>query len=163
MPRFVFELPQAKEPFVKVYIAGASSEIERAVKWRDKLREVGVDVVSTWPDVIKAIGVANPTDASVDEYKQWTWKDLDQVRDADVLWVLLPEANTVGAWIELGFMTCLRAMPSMLREQAGIDDGNDRQIFMSGRHRPIFTPALADYHSLDDQGVFEYICKLATS
>ena len=123
-----------------VYIAGASAEITRARAARTQLLAAGLTVTSTWIDVIDKVGQNNPRDASISDLAQWVLTDLAEVHRADALWLLLPfgETKTVGAWIELG-----------VAFEAG------KAIIMSGPHRPIFTPVLADRHlELDhDAGV----------
>lgn len=124
----------------KIYVAGASSEIVRAERQGRLLRDNGFEVVSTWTQVIRDVGHANPTDATPEEYKLWAGRDLAEVQAADVFWLLLPEANTVGAWIELGFAHAINKL-----------------IVMSGQHRPIFTPALARFHSHYDQEILSFL------
>jgi nucleoside 2-deoxyribosyltransferase len=126
-----------------VYVAASSKEITRAEHWVLRLRQAGIIVVSTWIDVIKHVGQANPKDATPDEYKMWALKDLGEVDVADVLWLLLPEFETVGAYVELGFA-----------------HAKEKPIAMSGRHRPIFTPVLANAHSEYDEAIFDVLIRL---
>lgn len=122
---------------MKVYVAGASSEMERAETWMRKLRGVGIIVTSTWPEVIRSVGKANPRDATIAECKEWVMKDLGEIDAADVLWLLLPDLSTIGAWIELGFA-----------------HARNKMIVTSGLHRPIFTPGLSNAHNKDDEQIF---------
>ena len=126
----------------KVYLAGASAEIERARGWATKLRDADIMLTSTWVDVIGRVGAANPATASREQLTKWVLRDIAEVREANVLWLLLPakEVSTVGAWIELGIAT-----------------NDSTHIVMSGPHRPIFTPVLANAHFDDDQSAFDYI------
>ncbi len=129
---------------MKVYIAGASKEIERAERWKQWLESKDIEVTSTWIDNIRKVGKANPVDATIEQYKQWAINQcLHEVEQAGVFWLLLPECDTVGAWIELGRAFTL-----------------GRLIVMSGRHRPIFTPALAQHHSMSDGSIAAYLGKL---
>ncbi len=116
----------------KVYVAGSSREIDRARRVCAALRDIDVHVMSTWPEVIGKVGAANPHDATPDQLLKWTLRDLGEVGSSDILLLLLPEEQTIGAWIELGFAFALAQNCSALK------------IVMSGRHRPIFTEPLAD-------------------
>lgn len=130
---------------MKVYIAGASKEIERAERWARRLTEADIQVTSTWMANIRKVGQANPADATIEQYKQWAINQcLGEVNHSDVLWLLLPEAETIGAYVELGF-----------------GFARDKLIVASGKHRPIFTPALAKCHSLYDAEIAAYLTRLS--
>lgn len=128
---------------MKVYVAGASKEVNRAVRMMQRLRDGGVTVTSTWPEVIRAVGQANPKDATVEQYIEWASKSLSEVRASDALWLLIPEIDAVGAYIELGVAHAL-----------------DKLIVASGAHRPIFTNALAKCHSAYDAEIATYLIDL---
>jgi hypothetical protein len=89
---------------MKIYLAASSAEIERARTWHARLTIAGINVVSTWISVIDKVGATNPTDATVEQRREWSALDLDEVRSADVLWFLVPPraVPTRGAWIEVG-------------------------------------------------------------
>ena len=89
-------------PF-RVYLAGSSLEIERVERWRDQLRGAGIDVVSTWTDSVRQVGESNPRSASQPERWGWAMTCVNQVRRADLAWILVPPvtAPTRGAWCEL--------------------------------------------------------------
>lgn len=93
---------------LSVYVASSSSSIER-VRWAiDSLREIGIEVTCTWPDVIATVGDANPRDATRDQRRGWTEQDLVEVRAADVLWFIVPSPGTTrGAWFEAGYAHAL--------------------------------------------------------
>lgn len=129
---------------MKVYIAGSSKEITRAERWGSELRAYDIEVVSTWPEVIRKVGKANPADATIAQYREWAKRDLDEVKRANVFWLLLPEGDTIGAWVELGHA-----------------HANDKMIVMSGAHRPIFTPALCHFHSHYDAEVAAYLRRIS--
>lgn len=95
---------------MKVYIAGATAEIERAKKWHQRLTEVGIEVVSTWVANVEAVGVGNPRHATREQRAGWARTCLLEVAHADVLWLLVPgpEAHSCGAWVELGFAVSAR-------------------------------------------------------
>jgi hypothetical protein len=88
---------------VKVYVAGSSDEITRAVTWMRALESEGVDVVSTWPSVIATVGVANPSSATPDQRARWSSSCMREVSTCDVLWILAPNgSHGRGAYAELG-------------------------------------------------------------
>lgn len=126
----------------KLYLAGASAEIDRARKWASALRDADITVLSTWVEVIGKAGAANPADATPEQLTKWTLRDEAEVHASDLLWLLLPAKgiHTVGAYIELGLS---RAW--------------GKHIVMSGTHRPIFTPVFADISFATDEEAFEYI------
>lgn len=89
---------------MKVYVAGSSSELNRATRWSQALRDAGITVVSTWPEVISRVGSANPTDAPAHQRRSWAYTDLVvELGSADWLWLLAPlETPGRGAYVELG-------------------------------------------------------------
>lgn len=126
----------------KIYLAGASAEIERARMNAQRLRDADIHVVSTWVDVIGKVGAANPRDATVEQLTKWTIRDLEEVKESEVLWLQLPaiDIHTIGAWIELG-----------------IAYNEGLTVLMSGVHRPIFTPVLAHKHFATDDEAFAWL------
>lgn len=88
---------------IKVYIAASSDEIERAARWSAWLRARDVDVVSTWPACVRAVGAANPRDASRGQRRSWSGGCLLEVATCDVLWLLVPAVgHGRGAYAEFG-------------------------------------------------------------
>jgi nucleoside 2-deoxyribosyltransferase len=89
----------------KVYVAGSSAELERCEAAIARLERAGVHVTSTWPIVVRDAGAGNPRDASRDRRRLLSVSDLGQVRDADLVWVLVPplDCPTRGAWLEAGY------------------------------------------------------------
>jgi hypothetical protein len=93
---------------MRIYVAASSKELDRA-KWAiNELRALGHTVTHDWPAEVEKVGSANPTDATIDEAASWSIEDLDGVDDAEVLWLLVPEADGFGAGVELGYAICLR-------------------------------------------------------
>lgn len=89
---------------IRVYVAAASQDWDRAEHWMQRLRDAGVAVTSTWVETIKTVGAANPTDADDFDREKWARDDLDQVAYSDLLWFLVPDdAPGRGAYAELGF------------------------------------------------------------
>ncbi len=92
---------------MKIYVAGASSEIERAEAMIARLKTAGIIVTCTWTENIRKVGHGNPATATHEQRLKWSEQDLREVDQAQLLWFLLPrEPNvTFGAWVELGFAT----------------------------------------------------------
>lgn len=121
-----------------VYLSGASTpdQIDRVRSWSTRLRESGIEVVSTWPDVIAHAGHANPRDASRQQRVRRSTQDLCEVLRADVLWLLCPPAGTTtrGAWVELGYAYALC-----------------RSLVASGDTRQSIFPALCVEYDTDEE------------
>jgi hypothetical protein len=134
---------------MKVYVAGSSGEIERAEKWMASLREAGIEVTSTWPEVIRKVGEANPMTASREDRMLWAAQDLSEVSNATVFWFLLPEGqSTAGAYTEFGYALFLGATA---REARALGIGAPQfRVVVSGKETSIFT-ALAEHFASDEE------------
>lgn len=146
----------------KIYVAGASSEIVRAERWMKALRDAGIEVVSSWPEVIRkvaesmklghdVIAAANPMNATRAERQHWAATDLAEVSISSILWFLLPSTGkpTAGAYTELGYAIALGAMAQEARK-VGIEDAPNYRLVCSGTETSIFT-ALADWFPSDEE------------
>lgn len=91
---------------MKVYLAGAASEIPRAKQWYRQLVAHRFEVVSTWIESVETVGASNPRDANKDQRYGWSIVDVAEVDKADVLWGLTPLHPNVtrGLWFELGYV-----------------------------------------------------------
>jgi len=138
---------QYEGSILRVYVAAASSEMERAEKVMQALRDTGITVVSTWPQVIRKVGKANPMDAPRRQRAEWAAQDLTEVAQANVLWLLLPEKETIGAWIEFGHALMIAAAAE--RAAAMGLPGAFYRVICSGKERSIFT-ALVEHFETDD-------------
>lgn len=87
---------------IKVYVAGASKEIERAEKWIAKLRELGVEVTCDWPQAMRTHGPDHGL--TLDQREAFARADYAGIKAASVVWVLRPteENPSTGAWVEMG-------------------------------------------------------------
>ncbi len=128
-----------------VYVAASSAEIDRATMWMGRLRLAGIEVTSSWPEVILKVGVANPMDASREQRRAWPVTDLAEVQSAAMLWLLCPTKPTIGAYVELGYA-------------AGIASPG-RYIFASGPEPKTIFTSIANYYATDEEA-FEEIKKL---
>lgn len=111
-----------------VYVAGGSSEAELCASWMQRLRDAGHTIAVDWVANIRAVGDANPREASENDRYRWTEDDLDGASDADVFWLLVPEKPSIGCWVELGW--CSRV--------------SGAQIIVSGDWRKSIFTSLAD-------------------
>lgn len=131
---------------MKVYLSGASKELNRCCLWRDNLIKEGIDITVDWMKEIEKNGFG-------DEFipgkrrAQFAKNDINGVLDADVFWLLVPNNQSLGAWVELG------AALSKSIIIGGID------IITSGPWRSIFMD-LADMKFVTDDDAFNYILSL---
>jgi len=140
-----------------IYVAGASSEIERAEKWEAKLEEAGFRVISGWTKNIRAVAkdmkaslteAANPMSASHEQRNAWAQANVINLSNADAFWLLLPETATIGGWIELGCALMLAYVGQSAVEQGLLATG--KYVLCSGTERSIMT-ALADHFATDEE------------
>lgn len=87
---------------LRVYVAGASKELDRARVAMDVIRERGMEVTSTWVEKIREAGRANEGlsprvafEAALGCFRE--------VSAADALLILVkPDGASVGAYVEVG-------------------------------------------------------------
>lgn len=93
----------------KLYIAGASADIERAERWIAKAREAGVHVTEDWPAKVRTAGAANV--GTIEQLRAAAEACERGVIAASVVWVLVPRETrpTAGAWYEMGMARALGA------------------------------------------------------
>jgi hypothetical protein len=99
--------------------------------------------------VIREVGEANPMNSSREDRMKWAALDLNQVTQANVFWLLLPEGKpSAGAFTEFGFALMLQQVAHQAR-LAGVEDAPDMMVMVSGKESSIFT-ALATYFATDE-------------
>jgi hypothetical protein len=138
---------------LRVYVAGASSEMERAERYMAKLREAGVTVTSTWPEVIRSQpnGEANPMSVPRAVRARWARTDLDEVSSSNFLWLLVPKVPSAGAHVEFGYAAMLMRSFDMA-EAVGIDDAVPAfELLCSGKETSIFTALSPNHFDTDDE------------
>lgn len=88
---------------MRVYVAGASAELERARSAMRDLRGYGCEITFDWTQAVEKFGSLGAV-LSEEEKAQCARNDLDGVRAAEVVLFLTPEdkALTLGMWVELG-------------------------------------------------------------
>lgn len=87
-----------------VYVAGASAEVDMVAGYMQRLREGGWTIVYDWTvDVLsnRALGVKD-SDLSELDASRYAENDMAAVRRSDAFWLLIPEANSIGCWLEFG-------------------------------------------------------------
>lgn len=96
---------------MRVYVAGASKELDRAKAVIATLREAGYTITFDWVEEVERVGDANPADPGVRLMS--AHKDVDGVQSADVFVLLHPglENNSTGCWFELGLAIGMEAGP----------------------------------------------------
>jgi len=119
----------------KIYIAASSNELDRAERWQRNLNHAGIETTSGWIAKVRMYGGGNPPGASRGDCLHWATEDLRNVDDADILWVLLPDGRSDGAFTELGYAVA-----------------KQKQILTSGDNRSIFGSLTSHYPS--DQEAF---------
>jgi nucleoside 2-deoxyribosyltransferase len=127
---------------LRVYLAAASSDLDRVDRWAAALAATGVRVVSTWPANVRSVGSANPREASRLDRARWAERCLAEVRAAHVVWFLVPPIDkpTRGAWFEIGY--------ALAQSQAVVASGDTRQSIFC---------AVADYEYASDAEAFDSI------
>lgn len=98
---------------LKIYLAGASSELERCGRIMDALIAMPhVEVTHNWVEGIRKVRASGITsDGLLSREDARTYADADRqgIRDANIFWQAVPEKGTYshGAFWELGYAQCL--------------------------------------------------------
>lgn len=101
---------RSRQVTVKVYVAGSSAELERAQRAIDFIRSIGWEVVHDWVADVRRErleGGRQDSDLSDEERRTFAHKDLTSVGDAELVWLLVPNNPSTGAWVELGYALAL--------------------------------------------------------
>lgn len=125
---------------MKVYLAGASSELPRVLKYAAELEKRGVTLTYPWWRDVQKHGPGNDGTLTREAQEQYARADLRGVEDADVVWALWPSGRSMGAPFEVGYATAIGQSVVATGERA---------------HECIFL-AMADYRDIsDDLGLVE--------
>lgn len=123
-----------------IYVAGSSSELDRAEDAMLALERAGHTISHDWVADVRRVGSANPPDSSRKERLLWARGDLSGVERADVFWLLMPASGGFGAGVELGYAIA-----------------NSIPIVVSGPYdRSIFTAFAYHLYNTDDVALHEY-------
>jgi|GEM_PF-4655184 len=127
----------------RIYIAGASAELDRCERFRDAVIALGFEVTYDW---MTARRVAGKGDAELSPQDRENIAELCMLGvdkcDAFVLLIPLPPSETVGAWVEYGMAY-------------GLIGSDGVTCVIVGTHPTIFTEA-AD-HVATDADALDYL------
>lgn len=108
-----------------IYVAGASTEVDKIASYVAELRRAGLSITHDWTAQVQLARAAGKSDKDYTqgERNKFAWDDMHGVLSARFLWLVLPEvsARSVGAWVELGAAVA-----------------SDKTIIVSGEHPSIF-------------------------
>lgn len=152
----------------RIYVAGASAQIELIECLLAKLIEAGWIITVDWCAAVRAAGnVASPEDPAT--RRSAALLDLEGVATADVLWLVQPEGSSTstGAWVELGFALALRMNATTVRA-LHLDGSLAKSleyttrsglpvIVVSGTSRKCIFADLADYRFQSHDDALDYI------
>lgn len=114
----------------RIYLAGASKELDLCEHWRDELRRVGFEITHDWMAICREPKYAGvpPEKIPRDERRHLAAYDLEGVARAEAFWLVVPPEGSlsIGMWVELGYA---------LRSQ---QVGGNLCIAISGPWRSIF-------------------------
>lgn len=105
---------------LRVYVAGGSTERLTVVRpMMNRLRSEGIVITHDWTAC-----EGYDRGSTLDERRAWAEMDLEGVRSADLVWIMVPEVMSVGAAVEMG---------------AALTQRSDKLIMVSGpRNECIF-------------------------
>lgn len=137
----------------RIYLAGASKELELCEHWRDELRRAGFEITRDWMAICREPRYAGvpPEEIPRHDRRQLAENDLAAVRAADAFWLVVPPPGSlsVGMWVELGF--ALRGRPY----------ASPARIVISGPWRSIFCDAVRERETFEEHArAFAYLCDL---
>ena len=87
---------------MRVYVAGASKEpgrVRQAMDWVDA--DPNLELTQDWLTDIE--NEVSDDQLTHDQRVHYAFKDLSAVWRSKVIWVLIPNNQSVGCWVELGY------------------------------------------------------------
>lgn len=147
---------------MKVYIAAASSEIDRAEFFFKLLTSQGIECTSSWIANVRSVGEGNPVAATFEDRKRWALDNLLAIEASAVVWILAPSTGVFshGAYFELGYAVA-RARSSVATAWVNSTSVRPKIIASGGDHRWVFL-ALADELYKTDTNALEDLYKMRT-
>lgn len=88
---------------MRVYVAASSQEVDRARYAMRAVERAGCELTHDWTQDLAAVGCAQGYALPSRRRREIAERDLMAIRRADVLWLLIPETRTAGAWAEWGY------------------------------------------------------------
>jgi hypothetical protein len=94
---------------MRVYVAGASAELERCERVIAALAQGGCTVTHDWTPSIREHIARGISEEQLDDHeaRRLSGGDYDAIERAHFVLFLAPETVTRGAWSELGYAGCL--------------------------------------------------------
>lgn len=147
---------------MKVYIAAASSEIDRAEFFFKLLTCQGIECTSSWIANVRSVGEGNPIAATFEDRRRWALDNLLAIEASAIVWILAPKAGVFshGAFFELGYAIA-RARSSATTSWVASTSVRPKVLASSGDHRWVFL-ALADQLFKTDIEALEVLYTLRT-
>ena len=68
-----------------------------------RLRDLGYTITHDWVSVIRAVGDANPRQATLRQRTKWSAEDMRGIEAAHMVWALLPVKPSFGCAFEIGY------------------------------------------------------------
>jgi len=130
---------------MKIYLTGASKELELCESFRDRLRAAGHVITHDWMREIRCCPVSDH-DLSHESRVQYALDDMRGVMAADITWILIPENTSAGCWVEMGIAL-----------------GVGGCVVVSGNWRKCIFADLAVYRFTTHESALEWITTEATA
>src|ERR1700747_2806340 len=87
---------------MKIYVAGASKERLMIADYMRRLREAGFEITHDW--IAEMDQEKTPdNELSHEKAEKYGRRNLYGVLQADLFWLMIPENQSLGAWVELGY------------------------------------------------------------
>ena len=146
----------------RIYVAGASSNIDQIEHYIKKLQDAGWTISFDWTAPVRQVGDASPDDPKI--RRDAALADLQGVGTADVVWLLQPDATSTstGAWVELGAALTRREIYLLLHENSSHEVNfpiKDVTVVASGLSKKCIFTDLSDYRFHGHDEAFEFINK----
>jgi|SRR5277367_1191356 len=137
----------------RIYVAGASAQIELIEHYMKALRAADWTITFDWTVPVREVGDASPDDPAI--RRSAALADLNGVGTAGVLWLVQPDptSTSTGSWVELGAALTRR---ELARLHSGIETVS---VLASGSSKKCIFSDLADYRFQSHDDAFEFITK----
>jgi hypothetical protein len=119
----------------KLYVAGASKEIDIVEMHIKSLRASNIEITHDWCEVMRKTKGMELSKGNLRYY------DLEGVDKADLVWVMVPKVDSIGCYVEMGYALALR-----------------KPLIVSGDILPNNIFALLGKHFETHQNALEHIC-----
>lgn len=127
---------------MKIYVAGASKEIDLIERLIAKLKEAGHEITHDWTVDVRREGGGSPNDSDV--RRTCALKDLEAVEACQIFWLVKPAetSTSTGAWVELGWALALH---------------KGKHLIASGASEKCIFADLVDHSFVDHEQALEHI------